>query len=247
MIENEQNLSYKILVYIAYCLKDNRYKLSYDLMQKVFLKIYKENYEISTLRKEYSLLKSRGFLELKKRYRKMVPFLTPKGKLYIKTQLPYKKYDAWDEKWRMVIFDIPEDHKKFRWDLRYKLISLGFAKLQRSAYISPYPLLNIVNRYAANVGIKKYIKTMELIKVDLDKKLIDEIWNITNINNQYIQFVKFAKIQKDAEFWPLQAKILEQEFIKIYIADPQLPQEFLPADWAGTNAYNKFKELVNSY
>ena len=48
---------------------------------------------------------------------------------------PMKK---WDERWRLVIFDIPEKYKSARNSLRQKFLQLGFYPLQKSAFIYPF-------------------------------------------------------------------------------------------------------------
>ncbi|MFH1956456.1 MAG: CRISPR-associated endonuclease Cas2 [Patescibacteria group bacterium] len=53
-------------------------------------------------------------------------------------EIKIKKPDKWDEKWRVVIFDIPEKKKKVREALRNKLKDLGFKELQKSVFILPY-------------------------------------------------------------------------------------------------------------
>ena len=52
-------------------------------------------------------------------------------------QLNNKK-EAWDKKWRMVAFDIPNTHRKGRNALRYRLKTAGFRELQESVFIFPY-------------------------------------------------------------------------------------------------------------
>ena len=49
---------------------------------------------------------------------------------------------VWDKKWRLVIFDIPEKKKPAREALREKLKDLGFAKLQDSVWVTPFPCEN---------------------------------------------------------------------------------------------------------
>lgn len=46
---------------------------------------------------------------------------------------------VWDKKWRLVIFDIPEDKKTAREALRNKLKILGLVKLQDSIWVTPFP------------------------------------------------------------------------------------------------------------
>lgn len=44
----------------------------------------------------------------------------------------------WDGKWRILVFDIPEEKKWYRGLLREKLKEWHFAPLQRSVYVSPF-------------------------------------------------------------------------------------------------------------
>ena len=53
--------------------------------------------------------------------------------------LQIKKPGKWDRKWRVVIFDIPEQFKLARESLRRKLQEMGFYKLQKSVWVYPYP------------------------------------------------------------------------------------------------------------
>ena len=47
---------------------------------------------------------------------------------------------SWDGKWRMILFDLPEEERESRRKLRKKLYASGFGCMQRSAWISPDPL-----------------------------------------------------------------------------------------------------------
>lgn len=52
-------------------------------------------------------------------------------------EIPDKK---WDQKWRVVTFDIPEQHKTIRDYISRHLRTVGFKQLQRSVFIYPYPV-----------------------------------------------------------------------------------------------------------
>lgn len=52
--------------------------------------------------------------------------------------LGIKKPKQWDEKWRLLVFDIPEKRKIAREALRGKLQELGFHKFQQSIWMHPY-------------------------------------------------------------------------------------------------------------
>ncbi|MES2971135.1 MAG: hypothetical protein V4702_02315 [Patescibacteria group bacterium] len=70
----------------------------------------------------------------------------------------------WDEKWRLVMFDIPAGHDKQRKELLHKLKDLNFYMLQKSAWIHPFDcekqigiLLNILEleQYTSYIEVQK--------------------------------------------------------------------------------------------
>ncbi|HXF44462.1 MAG TPA: CRISPR-associated endonuclease Cas2 [Candidatus Paceibacterota bacterium] len=48
------------------------------------------------------------------------------------------KSKRWDGKWRLIVFDIPDDRKQARDALREKLKKLEFYQIQKSVYLTPY-------------------------------------------------------------------------------------------------------------
>jgi len=66
-----------------------------------------------------------------------------------------------DQKYEMVIFDIPEKKRKLRNELRLYLKKLGYRKLQQSVWISPFDVLprtqNILTRYNLENNVKIFI------------------------------------------------------------------------------------------
>ncbi|MBI3558827.1 hypothetical protein HY085_00355 [Candidatus Gottesmanbacteria bacterium] len=53
-------------------------------------------------------------------------------------EMKIKTPGHWDNKWRVVIFDISEDKRKLRDRLRSKLKEMGFISLNESVLIYPY-------------------------------------------------------------------------------------------------------------
>lgn len=246
------NLADKVLTFIGYCQKEMGFKFSYKKMAEAFEKVDKKRYSLATLRKELSNLKREGFITLGRRYRKKFPLLTRKGKLEIIPRLPYKKFGHWDGRWRLVLFHIPQEERKYRLFLQKKLSELGFQTMQPGVCISPHPLLYTIGRIATDLGIRQYLTLLETERIDREKWEIQKIWKLNKIDEAYKNFVKKVtsdKInsQKNQPFWPLLAKELEEEFKKIYQKDPHLPSELLPKDWQGKTAYELYKEIINSY
>ena len=67
----------------------------------------------------------------------------------MKTHRPKK----WDGKWRMVIFDIPEQRRKVRGRLREIMQEVGFVRLQDSVWIFPYDSEDLVTLLKAELRL----------------------------------------------------------------------------------------------
>jgi len=73
----------------------------------------------------------------------------------------------WDGKWRAVIFDIKEDRRGLRNELRRELANLGFLRLQHSVWVYPHDCEEII------ILLKSYFQTGK----DLLYMTIEEIEN----------------------------------------------------------------------
>jgi len=119
-------------------------------------------------------LNRRKLIRIKNIDDKVIIELTEKGKKrkleYDINNIKIKEHKEWDEKWRMVIFDIPENRKSARDALRRKLKNIGFIQFQRSVWIFPYPCedeIDFINEY---FGIGRYVN-MVTAKIDNDRPL----------------------------------------------------------------------------
>lgn len=83
-----------------------------------------------------------------------------------------KKPISWDGKWRMVVFDIPEDKREARIALHKKLINLGFYNLQKSIFIHPFNCLDEVEFLVELFQIRPYVRYVEISKITNDAELI---------------------------------------------------------------------------
>lgn len=77
----------------------------------------------------------------------------------------------WDGKWRILIFDIPEETKKLRNHLRALLKRNGFKKLQASVFINPHPLNKEAIEYLKETNLIDYIRIIRADKIDDDADL----------------------------------------------------------------------------
>ena len=68
-----------------------------------------------------------------------------------------KASGKWDKKWRIVIFDIPQDLHKYRVKFRKKIKSLGLEMLQKSVFVFPYPCEEEIGDIAGDLGVSDYV------------------------------------------------------------------------------------------
>ncbi|MBI2068893.1 MAG: CRISPR-associated endonuclease Cas2 [Candidatus Yanofskybacteria bacterium] len=85
---------------------------------------------------------------------------TKKGRMWFnKSLIKYHKRRGtkWDRKWRVVIFDIPQEMHKKRNNFRYKLKYLGFFMLQKSVFVLPYPCEEELGYVCQGLDINDYV------------------------------------------------------------------------------------------
>ena len=112
------------------------------LKNKKYFKKKLEDYKIA--RALNRLKKNRLIILRELENNRLVVELTEKGKRLVREikvdELSIEKPGTWDKKWRVVIFDIPDETKRRARDaLRDKLKNLGFYQLQKSVLAFPYP------------------------------------------------------------------------------------------------------------
>ncbi|MBU2633112.1 hypothetical protein KJ751_01235 [Patescibacteria group bacterium] len=99
--------------------------------------------------------------------------LTSQGKkkalTYDLDKIKIKKPQKWDKKWRVVLFDIPEDRKKTRDGLRYRLKQLDFCEFQKSVFVHPYDCEDEIDYIIELYDIRKFVRF--IIAESLDNEL----------------------------------------------------------------------------
>lgn len=125
-------------------------------------------------------LEMRGQVRCSKKHGKQFLKLTRKGKLQaLLDKIKENKggSDVWDEKWRVIIWDIPESSRKTRNHIRYFLKNLGFYRLQFSVYIRPYAIPRPAVNYLKESKLIKYIRFLRVDQVD-DQHMLLKHFNL---------------------------------------------------------------------
>ena len=126
----DSKFAYKILPKL---IKYAKYKLNDKKDKK---KIYDTFYN----------LKRKNLIHFENRHGQVYISLTAEGKekagKYQIDDLEIKKPKKWDEKWRILIFDVLDKQKLKREALRGKIKELGLYQIQKSVWIYPYDFKN---------------------------------------------------------------------------------------------------------
>ncbi|HEX6923331.1 MAG TPA: phenylacetic acid degradation operon negative regulatory protein PaaX [Bacillales bacterium] len=168
--------------------------------------------------------------------------------------------EAWDGKWRMLMYTIPEEKRAIRDELRKEIVWSGFGMLSNGLWISPNRLEKQVNDLIDKYEIAPYVHFFisEYQGPRENEKLVRECWNLDEINERYEQFInhysrKFvigkSKIEKgemtDGECFVERARLVH-EYRKFLFVDPGLPEKLAPEKWLGSYASSLFSDYYKA-
>jgi len=92
-------------------------------------------------------------------------------------EMNIKKPKIWDKKWRIVVFDIPEKHKKAREAIRECLNNLGFYKFQKSVFVLPFECSDEIDFITEYFNVRSYVRL--ILAETMDNELhLKKIFNL---------------------------------------------------------------------
>ena len=114
----------------------------------------------------------RGWVKKAKKDGKFFLKLTARGQLQLLLQqLKYGLHTqkVHDGTWWLILFDIPEMASRDRDTLRRFLHNIKFHQLQKSVYISPYPVPKEALTYLEQSNLRRFIRCMRVSEIDNSK------------------------------------------------------------------------------
>ncbi len=127
-------------------------------------KYSRKKYKVSdiVLARSMAGLNKNKIVILKKEKGKFVVKLTEKGRKVVREiqfdNLKIDKPKKWDGKWRIVIFDIPENkRRRMRDAMRQKLQNIGFYQFQKSVWVYPYPCEKEIQLLCEVFGVSPFV------------------------------------------------------------------------------------------
>ncbi|MCX6723980.1 MAG: hypothetical protein NT155_02260 [Candidatus Staskawiczbacteria bacterium] len=107
-------------------------------------------------------LKKEKLIEKKENYEgSVLVSLTEKGMLRMinfRFRRLGNKKEKWDGKWRMIAFDIPNEYRKGRNALNYRLKMGGFYELQESIFLHPYDCKKEIDDFVKLFKLENYVR-----------------------------------------------------------------------------------------
>lgn len=172
--------------------------------------------------------------------------LAPPGREYLTREFPLERLRLrWDGRWIVVVFDIPEEERWIRDRLRLDLEDLGFGMLQKSVWISPFPIAEDLREFLISSGLAGQALVMvgPWLLAGSPKELARGAFKLDRINERYGKIIyKWDASDKT----PKDKKRFASKYLQILASDPLLPYQLLPDDWLGKEAREIFKKILRS-
>ncbi|MBD7919346.1 PaaX family transcriptional regulator [Cellulomonas sp. Sa3CUA2] len=156
---------------------------------------------------------------------------------------------AWDGRWSLVAFSVPEANRSAREALRTRLRWLGFAPLYDALWISPHARHDEALAELGDLGVTHATAFVATCPVLPGTALTPEsAWDLDGLAELYRTFLAtweptHAALNKGA-ISPVEALVKRTELMDAWRAfpgvDPDLPRRLLPADWPRDRARDLF-------
>ncbi len=149
-----------------------------ESMRKGLYRSFKEIDDLKTIDEYYEILKNvdkssartiiwrlkqKGLVQQSERKGGFT--LTNNGKEFLNF-LSNKNQEKWDGKWRIVMFDVPEYHKRQREYLRRALRREDYLPLQKSVFIGKYPIDEDIITEMIERDIYKHLRMIVVGEID---------------------------------------------------------------------------------
>ena len=113
----------------------------------------------------------RGLVKFNGKFYELTPVGRGRLKRWELTDFKFNKPRRWDEKWRVIIFDIPEKKRSVRDHIRKLFKSAEFYPLQESVWVYPYDCEDIITLLKTDFGVGNNLLYLIVEELENDKYL----------------------------------------------------------------------------
>ena len=161
---------------------------------------------------------------------------------------PVERWDrGWNGMWRMVVFDIPEEKRGLRNELRRELRAARFGGLQGSVWISPDPVKAIgeqLKEIASSSGVITFFEGATCCG-ESSSDVVSTAWDFAEIERNYETYRAHLKSIPDGTGEVVRENLLEWGRIEkklwsdCMVSDPLLPRELWLDGYTGEIAWKE--------
>ena len=127
------------------------------------------------VRRTIESLAKRKLIEIRQSGRETIVEITEAGKRrvlrYDLDEMRLEKPKRWDGWWRIVIFDIPETHRRLRNEINFRLNDLGLLPIQKSVFATPYECKKEIDFLGEYFGIRRFMTFLCAKNIDNEEAL----------------------------------------------------------------------------
>lgn len=158
---------------------------------------------------------------------------------------------TWDGRWRLVLFDIPEERAALRAKLRRSLCALGFGYLQNSVWVSADTADVLLTTMR---GSRMNVESFLLMEArpgggETDADVVAGAWDFGRINRNYEVHLEIlagvprrgAGIEARRSWFAAEWKAWE----RAVRSDPLLPEVLLPKGYLGREAWERRWQVLH--
>ncbi len=155
----------------------------------------------------------------------------------------------WDGLWRFVAFDVPEKQARLRLQLRRRLFNRHFGCLQRSVWVSPDPISDVI---ALVRGTRADPGSLTLFEGSVcggakGPEIAGRAWDFDAINagyRTYLAFLEQWRQAADRETAVMRLAAEKAAWDEAVQRDPLLPACLLPPGYQGVHALRKRRRML---
>ena len=163
----------------------------------------------------------------------------------------------WDGRWCLLLLSGLETAEKDK--VRKECGWLGFGPLSANVLAHPAPDLNDldVTMQRLDVANRLVVLSGQTVRNESGmRELAHSSWNLEHLDRRYAEFVAIFRpivraLASDTQVSDKTAfmmrTLLIQEYRKILLRDPMLPEQLLPANWHGNAAYQLCRNLYLAF
>jgi phenylacetic acid degradation operon negative regulatory protein len=207
----------------------------------------------NALRSALSRMTREGWLAAERNGRSPRYRLTARGRDLIEegTERIYRRQgSAWDGRWLLVSYSLPEPRRGQRDRLRQGLSFLGLGSLGNGLFVTPrdlrHQVRDLIRRYGLEPDVTMHYGTLEWPSDPA--QLVARAWDLRDLEARYARFLDRLRAEAseldrldDRESFRRRF-LLTHEFRRFPFSDPDLPDALLPPTWVGHAAHAAFLE-----